>query len=194
VRERIVMSEMYSTSAAGFVGAARPLPGLLPRPGWQQAALRRLALPLGDAAAVAASLAAALTLLGSWNWQALLVLPVSFGTVHLWLGLYDTAGHASLERLRLRVTGAVLATGMAIALLALSEQAGASALVTLLLAGLLEVQRDAVEVAYTACGCTPLTTDRRNDWSVLTLRAGAERFVPAGPFDPKGRDGWALDI
>lgn len=131
------MSEMYSTSAAGFVGATRPLPGLLPRPGWQQAALRRLALPLGDAAAVAASLAAALTLLGSWNWQALLVLPVSFGTVHLWLGLYDTAGHASLERLRLRVTGAVLATGMAIALLALSEQAGASALVTLLLAGLL---------------------------------------------------------
>ncbi|MBD8548503.1 50S ribosomal protein L11 methyltransferase [Sphingomonas sp. CFBP 8760] len=65
---------------------------------------------------------------------------------------------------------------------------------TILLAGLLEVQRDAVEAAYAACGCTPLTTDRRNDWSVLTLRAGAERFVPAGPFDPKGRDGWALDI
>jgi len=65
---------------------------------------------------------------------------------------------------------------------------------TILLAGLLETQRDAVEAAYTACGCTPLTTDRRNDWSVLTLRAGAERFVPAGPFDPKGRDGWALDI
>jgi len=65
---------------------------------------------------------------------------------------------------------------------------------TIVLAGLLETQRAQVVAAYEACGCTPLTADRRNDWSVLTLRAGAERFVPAGPFDPKGRDGWALDI
>ena len=26
------------------------------------------------------------------------------------------------------------------------------------------------------------------------LRAGAERYVPTAPFDPKGRDGWALDL
>lgn len=131
------MSEMYSTPAAGFVGAARPLPGLLPRPGWQQAALRQLALPLADAAAVFAVLAATLTLAGALNWQALLALPLSFGAVHYWLGLYDTAGHASLERLRLRVIGAFIATGMAIALLALGGETGASGLVALVIAGLL---------------------------------------------------------
>jgi len=36
--------------------------------------------------------------------------------------------------------------------------------------------------------------DRRGDWSVLRLIAGAARFVPSAPFDPKGRDGWALDL
>jgi ribosomal protein L11 methyltransferase len=65
---------------------------------------------------------------------------------------------------------------------------------TILLAGLLETQRDAVTAAYAACGCTLGTVDRRGDWSVLTLTAGQQRFVPDGPFDPKGRDGWALDI
>lgn len=65
---------------------------------------------------------------------------------------------------------------------------------TLVLAGLLETQRDAVEAAYAACGCTVEAVDRRGDWSVLRLAAGATRFVPAGPFDPNGRDGWALDI
>ncbi|WP_230483670.1 50S ribosomal protein L11 methyltransferase [Sphingomonas sp. Leaf21] len=65
---------------------------------------------------------------------------------------------------------------------------------TLVLAGLLETQRADVVAAYEACGCALETVDRRGDWSVLRLRAGAERFVPNGPFDPKGRDGWALDI
>ena len=65
---------------------------------------------------------------------------------------------------------------------------------TILLAGLLETQRETVVAAYAACGCTPATVDRRGDWSVLTLTAGPNRFVPATPFDPKGRDGWALDI
>lgn len=65
---------------------------------------------------------------------------------------------------------------------------------TLVLAGLLETQRVDVVAAYEACGCALETVDRRGDWSVLRLRAGAERFVPNGPFDPKGRDGWALDI
>ena len=65
---------------------------------------------------------------------------------------------------------------------------------TIILAGLLETQRTTVVEAYAACGCTLDTVDRRGDWSVLKLRAGADRFVAAGPFDPKGRDGWALDI
>ncbi len=65
---------------------------------------------------------------------------------------------------------------------------------TIVLAGLLETQREAVVAAYEACGCGLEAVDRRGDWSVLRLRAGDVRFVAAGPFDPKGRDGWALDL
>lgn len=65
---------------------------------------------------------------------------------------------------------------------------------TIVLAGLLETQRAAVAEAFEACGCVLEATDRRGDWTILRLHAGAERYVPSGPFDPKGRDGWALDI
>jgi ribosomal protein L11 methyltransferase len=65
---------------------------------------------------------------------------------------------------------------------------------TIVLAGLLETQRAAVVDAYAACGCTLDTADRRGDWTILKLRAGTERYVPTKPFDPKGRDGWALDL
>ena len=65
---------------------------------------------------------------------------------------------------------------------------------TIVLAGLLETQREAVVAAFAACGCALEATDRRGDWTILRLAAGAERFVPNGAFDPKGRDGWALDI
>ncbi|WP_066826974.1 50S ribosomal protein L11 methyltransferase [Sphingomonas mali] len=65
---------------------------------------------------------------------------------------------------------------------------------TIMLAGLLETQRDQVVEAYAACGCTLLQADRRGDWTILKLEAGMVRYVPTKPFDPKGRDGWALDI
>ena len=65
---------------------------------------------------------------------------------------------------------------------------------TIVLAGLLETQRAAVIEAFAACGCTLAAVDRRGDWSILRLDASATRFVPSGPFDPKGRDGWALDL
>ena len=65
---------------------------------------------------------------------------------------------------------------------------------TVVLAGLLETQRSQVVDAYAACGCTLLEADRRGDWTILKLEAGATRYVPTKPFDPKGRDGWALDI
>lgn len=65
---------------------------------------------------------------------------------------------------------------------------------TIVLAGLLETQRAQVVAAYVACGCTLAEADRRGDWTVLRLTAGAERFVPNAPPDPKGRDGWALDL
>jgi ribosomal protein L11 methyltransferase len=65
---------------------------------------------------------------------------------------------------------------------------------TIVLAGLLETQRAQVVDAYAACGCTLLEADRRGDWTILKLEAGATRYTPTKPFDPKGRDGWALDI
>jgi ribosomal protein L11 methyltransferase len=65
---------------------------------------------------------------------------------------------------------------------------------TIVLAGLLETQRAQVVDAYAACGCTLLQSDRRGDWTILKLEASATRYVPTKPFDPKGRDGWALDI
>jgi ribosomal protein L11 methyltransferase len=65
---------------------------------------------------------------------------------------------------------------------------------TIVLAGLLETQRADVVAAYAGCGCMLDSVDRRGDWSVLRLRAGAQRFVPTAPIDPKGRDGWALDL
>jgi ribosomal protein L11 methyltransferase len=64
----------------------------------------------------------------------------------------------------------------------------------IVLAGLLETQRDQVIDAYAACGCRMIEADRRGDWTILKLEAGATRYVPTKPFDPKGRDGWALDI
>lgn len=70
----------------------------------------------------------------------------------------------------------------------------AEANATILLAGLLETQRENVVAAFAACGATPDTLDRRGDWTILRLTAGADRFVPQSPPDPKGRDGWALDI
>ena len=65
---------------------------------------------------------------------------------------------------------------------------------TLVLAGLLDTQAAEVTAAYAACGCTPAASDRRGDWTILRLVAAAERYVPTGPIDPKGRDGWALDL
>ncbi|QHL90275.1 methyltransferase [Sphingomonas changnyeongensis] len=70
----------------------------------------------------------------------------------------------------------------------------AAADATILLAGLLETQRAELVAAFEACGCTLEAADRRGDWTILRLKAGATRFVPATPPDPKGRDGWALDI
>ena len=70
----------------------------------------------------------------------------------------------------------------------------ADARATIVLAGLLETQRAQVVAAFAACGCTLEEIDRRGDWTILRLQAGATRYVPTTPPDPKGRDGWALDI
>ena len=64
----------------------------------------------------------------------------------------------------------------------------------IVLAGLLDTQREQVIAAFAACGCTLELVDRRGDWTILRLAAGATRYVPQSPPDPKGRDGWALDI
>ncbi|MGY2733081.1 50S ribosomal protein L11 methyltransferase [Sphingomonas sp. UYP23] len=65
---------------------------------------------------------------------------------------------------------------------------------TIVLAGLLETQRADVVAAFASCGCTLAETDRRGDWTILRLTAGRARYLPTKPIDPKGRDGWALDL
>ena len=65
---------------------------------------------------------------------------------------------------------------------------------TIVLAGLLETQRADVVAAFAACGCAVREADRRGDWTILRLTAGTVRYVPTAPFDPKGRDGSALDL
>lgn len=65
---------------------------------------------------------------------------------------------------------------------------------TIVLAGLLDTQREKVVAAFAVCGCTLEAVDRRGDWTILRLAAGAERYVPQSAPDPKGRDGWALDL
>lgn len=64
----------------------------------------------------------------------------------------------------------------------------------IVLAGLLETQRAEVVAAFAACGCALDTIDRRGDWTILRLSAGATRYVPERAPDPRGRDGWALDL
>ncbi|MDB5694506.1 MAG: ribonucleotide-diphosphate reductase subunit beta [Sphingomonas bacterium] len=64
----------------------------------------------------------------------------------------------------------------------------------IVLAGLLDTQVDEVVAAYAGCGCSLVEADRRGDWTILRLTAGPVRFVPAAPPDPRGRDGWALDL
>jgi ribosomal protein L11 methyltransferase len=65
---------------------------------------------------------------------------------------------------------------------------------TIVLAGLLDTQREKVVEAFAGCGCTLDAADKRGDWTILRLTAGAQRYVPLTPPDPKGRDGWALDL
>lgn len=65
---------------------------------------------------------------------------------------------------------------------------------TIVLAGLLDTQREAVVAAYQACGCALVEADRRGDWTILRIAAGAIRFVPLAPPDSRGREGWAIDL
>ena len=64
----------------------------------------------------------------------------------------------------------------------------------IVLAGLLETQRGEVVAAFEACGARLEAIDRRGDWTILRLTAAATRYVPVTPVDPRGRDGWALDL
>ena len=62
---------------------------------------------------------------------------------------------------------------------------------TVVLAGLLSAQADAVVEAYAACGCAETGRDVRGDWTILRLRAGAGA---AGRATLEGnRTAWATD-
>ncbi len=62
---------------------------------------------------------------------------------------------------------------------------------TIVLAGLLSIQAEAVVAAYRAAGCVERHRLERGDWTILRLQAGAARAgEPAAAGD---RDGWAAD-
>ena len=62
---------------------------------------------------------------------------------------------------------------------------------TIVLAGLLATQADAVTFAYLQAGCTLERADRRGDWTILRLTAGERAAAATAP--PGDRDAWATD-
>lgn len=66
---------------------------------------------------------------------------------------------------------------------------------SILLAGLLDAQSDAVIAAYRVVGCEVARADRRGEWTILLLRASSKAFVsPAIDHGAlNGRHGWATD-
>jgi ribosomal protein L11 methyltransferase len=64
---------------------------------------------------------------------------------------------------------------------------------TIVLAGLLATQADAVQAAYRVAGCTLDQAETRGDWTILRLSAGKEPFTGLAS-DDTGRANWARDI
>jgi ribosomal protein L11 methyltransferase len=64
---------------------------------------------------------------------------------------------------------------------------------TIVLAGLLATQAEAVQAAYRAAGCTPDYAETRGDWTILRLSAGEGPFTGLAS-DDAGRANWARDI
>lgn len=64
---------------------------------------------------------------------------------------------------------------------------------TIVLAGLLTTQADAVRDAYHLAGCTVEAADMRGDWTILKLVASAQPFTGALTDDPD-RASWARDL
>jgi ribosomal protein L11 methyltransferase len=106
----------------------------------------------------------------------------------------DGARDAAIERRA--PYGLIIANILAGPLISMAPEVAAIAApgATIVLAGLLETQRAEVVAAFTACGCTLTAIDRRGDWTIVRLAAGATRHIPTAPPDPNGRDGWALDL
>jgi ribosomal protein L11 methyltransferase len=64
---------------------------------------------------------------------------------------------------------------------------------TILLAGLLTAQAEAVQQAYRGVGCTLEQADARGDWTILRLRAAVEPVTDMAS-DDAGRENWPRDI
>jgi ribosomal protein L11 methyltransferase len=89
----------------------------------------------------------------------------------------------------------ILANILAGPLIAMAPEIAAIAApnATIVLAGLLATQAEAVQAAYRAAGCTVERADTRGDWTIMRLAAAA---VPVTylPSDDSGRMNWARDI
>lgn len=89
----------------------------------------------------------------------------------------------------------ILANILAGPLIAMAPEIAAIAApnATIVLAGLLATQAEAVQAAYRAAGCTVERADTRGDWTILRLIAAAVPITNL-PSDNSGRENWARDI
>ncbi|PZW38691.1 Undecaprenyl-phosphate galactose phosphotransferase WbaP/exopolysaccharide biosynthesis polyprenyl glycosylphosphotransferase [Humitalea rosea] len=138
------MSNTFSDAASGFARAQRAVGGALRGLGLPHWMLRWLALPAADI--LAAALAVALTFMGftmigsaqaamlTWNSAIPPAVTAALLISHLVLGLYDTTGHGSLERLRTRVIGVLATPCLTVTILAAFGMAGGPAFLPISLA------------------------------------------------------------
>ena len=141
------MSNTFSDAASGFARAQRAV-GVALRglsvPHWM---LRWLVLPAADVFAAALAVAmtyTALSLIGgpeaallTWHSAIPPAVVAALLISHLVLGLYDTTGHGSLERLRARVIGTLATPCLTATILAAFDTAGAPVFIPIAVASLI---------------------------------------------------------
>lgn len=141
------MSDMFPDAVSRYAAGQGRLGGSLRLRGVRRRALQWLALPAADLFAAQLGILLAFTGLSALadplapplQWEAPLgaALGVALLAAHRLLGLYDTTGHGALERLRLRVIGAVAAPCLAVTILVAFDLAANVTLSSIILASAL---------------------------------------------------------
>ncbi|MDP3418323.1 exopolysaccharide biosynthesis polyprenyl glycosylphosphotransferase [Falsiroseomonas sp.] len=139
------MSDMFPDAVARYAPRQGGLGGFQRLRGVWRWALQSLALPTLDLLAAQISILLVLMVLPvplrdapelrlGWNLPLAAALGAALLACHRLLGLYDTTGHGALERLRLRVIGAVVAPCVAVTILVAFDFASTPPLQVIILA------------------------------------------------------------